>query len=102
MVETIDIRIEENGSKGLYFFHIEDAEKLGEFTFSRSSDNLAIVDHIGVPGALRSKCVGAAPDVRVVTNAREKGVQIIPLGQFFRAQAKRQADWLDVLQGHKS
>jgi hypothetical protein len=50
---------EENGpSGGRYIARLEGAE--AEMTFSRASPTLIIIDHTGVPDALRGKGVGQA------------------------------------------
>jgi len=66
-------------------------------TFSRASPALIIIDHTGVPDALRGRGVGQALVLRAVEDARREGFRIIPLCPFARAQFERHADWRDVL-----
>lgn len=87
-----------NDTKGLYVAQVEGSDEVGELTFSRASDALVIVDHTGVPDALRGKGVGAALAQRVVADARTEGFRIVPLCPFFKAQAQRHPDWADVVQ----
>jgi uncharacterized protein len=92
----MDIRSEETGSKGRYSTIVEGHE--AEMTYSRTSEKLVIVDHTGVPDALRGKGVGQALAAHAVTAAREGGWRIMPLCPFFRAQAVRHKDeWQDVV-----
>lgn len=49
----MDIRNENNASGGRYVATVEGHE--AEMTFSRTSPKLIIVDHTGVPDALRGK-----------------------------------------------
>ncbi|HEV7248963.1 MAG TPA: GNAT family N-acetyltransferase [Shinella sp.] len=91
----MEIRSEETGSKGRYSTTVEGHE--AEVTYSRTSPKLIIVDHTGVPDALRGKGVGQALAAHAVEAARAGGWKIIPLCPFFRAQAMRHQDWQDVV-----
>lgn len=91
----MDIRHEETGSKGRYYAIVEGHE--AEVTYSRASPRLVIVDHTGVPDALRGRGVGQALAAHAVEAAREGGWKIVPLCPFFRAQALRHKDWQDVV-----
>lgn len=94
-----DILIEHHleGSKGQYIARFTDTDATGELTYSRMSDQLVIVDHTGVPDALRGKGVGAALAAHIVEQARTQGFKIIPLCPFFEAQAQRHPEWSDVI-----
>jgi len=91
----MDILSAETGSKGRYYTIVEGHE--AEVTYSRASPQLVIVDHTGVPDALRGKGVGQALAAYAVEAAREGGWKIMPLCPFFRAQALRHQDWHDVV-----
>ncbi|VVT02442.1 GNAT family N-acetyltransferase [Hoeflea sp. EC-HK425] len=87
---------EENGpTGGRYIARLEGTE--AEMTFSRASPTLIIIDHTGVPDALRGKGVGQALALHAVEAARAGGWKIIPLCPFFKAQAQRNPDWRDVI-----
>jgi uncharacterized protein len=70
-----------------------------EMTYSRASASLIIIDHTGVPDALRGRGVGQALAQHAVDDARAGGWKIIPLCPFFKAQAGRHPDWRDVVNG---
>ena len=91
----MDILSTETGSKGRYSTVVEGHE--AEVTYSRASPQLVIVDHTGVPDALRGKGVGQALAAYAVEAARKGGWKIMPLCPFFRAQALRHKDWHDVV-----
>lgn len=91
----MDILTEDNGAKGRYYAIVDGHE--AEITYSRTSPKLVIVDHTGVPDALRGKGVGQALAAHAVEAARAGGWKIMPLCPFFRAQATRHKDWQDVV-----
>ncbi|QND48002.1 N-acetyltransferase [Rhizobium lusitanum] len=91
----MDIRNENNASGGRYVATVEGHE--AEMTFSRASPTLIIVDHTGVPDALRGKGVGQALALHAVEEARRGGWKIIPLCPFFKAQSLRHKEWHDVV-----
>ena len=93
----LDIRREETDSKGRYSVR-QDGEE-AELTYSRAGDCTIIVDHTGVPEALRGRGLGEALARRVVEDARAEGRSIVPLCPFFAAQVRRHPDWRDVVQG---
>lgn len=86
----------EEGSKGVYTAKI-DGKPDAELTYSRASDTLIIIDHTGVPDALRGMGVGVKLVERAVLDARESGTKIMPLCPFAKAQLARHKEWQDVL-----
>ena len=93
--DEMDIRSAENGSHGRYSVVVDGHE--AEMTYSRASPQLIIIDHTGVPDALRGRGVGQALALHAVEQARTGGWKIMPLCPFFRAQAMRHPDWRDVV-----
>jgi predicted GNAT family acetyltransferase len=97
MSDSVEITVEETGSKGRYIGRVAGVADFGELTFSRASPTLVIVDHTDVPDSLRGKGVGAALARRVVADARAQGFKIVPLCPFFRSQYERHPEWADVI-----
>jgi len=93
----IEITHDETETKGRYVARVPGAAETGELTYSKAGTARIIVDHTGVPDALRGTGVGAALAARVVVDAREKGLRITPLCPFFRSQAQRHPEWSDVV-----
>ncbi len=91
----MDIRLEETASGGRYVATLDGHD--GEMTFSRSSPKLIIIDHTGVPDALRGRGVGQALAAHAIEAARAGGWKIIPLCPFMRAQVERHPEWRDVI-----
>ncbi len=95
MTDTIEITREEGETKGRYVARVDSHE--AEMTYSRLGDTSIIIDHTGVPDALRGQGVGEALVKRGVDDARAEGRTIIPLCPFAKAQIARHPDWQDVL-----
>ena len=93
---AITITHAEEGSKGTYTAHVE-GKPPAELTYSRASPSLIIIDHTGVPDALRGMGVGVALVRRAVEDARASGTKIMPLCPFAKAQIARHREWHDVL-----
>ncbi|MEM9840867.1 MAG: GNAT family N-acetyltransferase [Pseudomonadota bacterium] len=92
----MDIQRQEGDSKGRYWVVVEGHE--AEMTYSRAGEKLIIIDHTGVPDALRGKGVGQALVQRGVEDARAEGRKILPLCPFAKAQIQKHPEWQDVLQ----
>ena len=97
MSESSDFTIErEDGpSKGRYVIRIDGHE--AEMTYTKVGSRQVIIDHTGVPDALRGKSLGPALVKRGVEVARTEGKKIIPLCPFAKAQIARHPEWQDVL-----
>lgn len=93
----MDISTETGPTGGRYWFARDGAT--AEMTFSRASPRLIIIDHTGVPDAMRGQGVGQALATFAVQAARDGGWKIVPLCPFFKAQTKRHAEWNDVISG---
>jgi predicted GNAT family acetyltransferase len=93
----MEIVHQELKSGGRYVATVEGNE--AEISYSRASPRLIIVDHTGVPDALRGKGVGQALALHTIEEARRGGWKIMPLCPFFRAQVERHPEWRDVISG---
>ncbi|MBB3541172.1 MULTISPECIES: GNAT family N-acetyltransferase [unclassified Rhizobium] len=91
----MNIKNEATTSGGRYVAELEGHQ--AEMTYSRTSPKLVIIDHTGVPDALRGKGVGQALALHAVEEARKGGWKIFPLCPFFKAQSQRHAEWADVI-----
>ncbi len=86
----------EDGPAGGRYITVIDGH-LAEMTYSRAGKSRIIIDHTGVPEALRGKGAGQALVKRAVEDARAEGILIIPLCPFAKAQIAKHAEWQDVL-----
>lgn len=92
---NVAIERDEGEAKGRYVARMDGHE--AEMTYTRLGASTIIIDHTGVPNALRGRGVGAALVRRGVEDARAEGRSIIPLCPFAKAQIARHPEWHDVL-----
>lgn len=90
---------ERQGAKGRYVALVDGIEEPAELTYSIVNDHLIIADHTGVPDAMRGLGVGKALVERLVADAREKQIRIVPLCPYVNAQRQKHPEWADVFQG---
>ena len=95
MNDALRIRREDTGSKGRSVASLDGHE--AEITWSRVNKGLIIVDHTGVPDALRGRGIGEALVRDLVEHAREAGFKLIPLCPYAKAQISRHPEWQDVV-----
>ena len=87
---------EEGDTKGRYSAVVDGHE--AEMTYTRSGASTIIIDHTGVPDALRGRGVGTALVARGVADARAEARRVIPLCPFAKALIARRPEWQDVLE----
>jgi predicted GNAT family acetyltransferase len=97
-VADFEITEERGDTKGRYVAAAPDKPE-AELTYSIVNEHLIIVDHTAVPDEWRGMGVGRALVERIVTDSRERGVKIVPLCPFTKAQIHEHAEWRDVLSG---
>ena len=93
----MEIARDEGETKGRYHVTVDGHE--AELTYSRLGADRIIIDHTGVPDALRGRHVGVELVRRAVEDARAEGRRIVPLCPFAKAQIARRPEWQDVLDG---
>ena len=87
----------EDGPKGgRYIAHVNGEE--AEMTYSRAGTARIIIDHTGVPDALRGLGLGHKLVEAAVEDARGEGFKIIPLCPFAKATLDKHPEWQDVVQ----
>jgi len=87
----------EDGANGGRYVAVLDGHE-AEMTYSRAGTSRIIIDHTGVPDALRGKSVGRALVEAAVLDARKEGFKIIPLCPFAKATLEKHTEWQDVVQ----
>ncbi|MEL7039888.1 MAG: GNAT family N-acetyltransferase [Pseudomonadota bacterium] len=87
---------EDGPSGGRYVTQIDGHE--AEMTYSRAGTSRIIIDHTGVPEALKGRGVGKKLVEAAVKDARAEAFKIIPLCPFAKATLERTPEWQDVVQ----
>ena len=72
-------------------------EEVGEMTFKDVGDYY-IIDHTGVSNSVQGEGVGKNLVFTLVEHARSKGMKILPLCPFAKAEFKKNEAYHDVLQ----
>lgn len=90
-----EIERQDGPSKGRYILVVDGSE--AEMTYSKAGETMIIIDHTGVPDALRGRKIGQRLVQRAVEDARRDGITIMPLCPFAKAQIARHPEWQDVL-----
>ncbi len=67
-----------------------------ELGYAIVSPVLIVADHTGVPDALRGTGAGLALVERMVADARDEGMRIVPRCPFVDAMRRRHPDWADA------
>lgn len=96
IVAESDIRFEESTTGGRYVRTMPNGEE-AELTFVRSGTKNLIANHTWVPPQYRGRGVAESLVVRLVEDARTKGLKITPLCWFVAAEFRRHRDWQDLL-----
>jgi len=94
-MSDLDVTREDGPTGGRCFVTIDG--HTAEMTYSKAGATRLIIDHTGVPDALRGKGAGQAMVQRAVEDARAAGIKIIPLCPFAKAQIEKHPEWQDVL-----
>lgn len=94
-MSELDVKREDGPTGGRYLVTIDG--HTAEMTYSKAGATRIIIDHTGVPDALRGKGAGQAMVKRAVEDARTAGIKIIPLCPFAKAQIEKHPEWQDVL-----
>ncbi|WP_371154778.1 GNAT family N-acetyltransferase [Jannaschia sp. 2305UL9-9] len=87
----------EDGENGGRWVTIVDGHE-AEMTYSRLGASKLIVDHTGVPDALRGQGVGLRLAERMIADARAESLRVVALCPFVKAQARKHPDWSDVVE----
>ena len=94
-MSAVQIELEDGPTGGRYVVREDGAE--AEMTFSKAGETMIIIiDHTGVPEALRHRGIGEAMVERAVADMRGAGKKIMPLCPFAAAQFRKHSEWADV------
>lgn len=87
---------EDNASRGAFYLE-QGGRRLAEMTYSRTNDQLIVIDHTEVDASLGGQGVGRRLLEALVQWARETGTRVIALCPFAKAQFNKDPTIRDVL-----
>lgn len=101
-MNDFEIMLSESDSKGVFSMYApKDGHdvpvKSGEMTFSKAGDTTWIFDHVEVSDDMKGTGAASTLVKHGVEVARERGLKIVPLCPFAKAQFQRHKDYHDVL-----
>lgn len=91
----VKIEREEDQRKGRFAIYDED-KFAGEMTYTWAGTTKFIIDHTGIEEAFGGKGYGKMLVMKAVEFAREKGVKILPLCPFAKAEFDKNSSIADV------
>ena len=98
-MSELTITREDSDKGGRYVARVKGVKGVeAEMTYSRAGSARIIIDHTGVPDALRGMGVGQQLVEAAVKDARAEGFKIIPLCPFAKATLDKHTEWQDVVQ----
>lgn len=79
-------------------FVVQDSEEkeVGEITYTRSGDDILIIDHTGVEEKHRGQGLAAQLVEKVVEKARKDNLKIMPLCPFAKSQFDENKEYQEV------
>ena len=92
----IQITKRDDGKRGRFAL-FESEQFAAEMTFTWAGDNLLIIDHTSVEDEYRGKNYGRKLFLTVMEFAREKGVKVLPLCPFAKAEFDKHSEFADLL-----
>ena len=91
----VKIEREEDQRKGRFVIY-DDGEFAGEMTYTWAGTTKFIIDHTGIEEAFGGKGYGKMLVMEAVAFARDKGVKILPLCPFAKAEFDKNSSFADV------
>jgi predicted GNAT family acetyltransferase len=90
-----DIQHTDSATRGRFYLE-QDGQLLGELTYSRAGETLAILDHTLVTDLARGTGLGRRLVDTAVAWARESGIKLIPLCPYARSVFEKDPSLADV------
>lgn len=90
------VQHEDNGSSGRYVVTLPGVEGEAELTWRAAGPGTIVADHTYAPSAMRGSGAAAALVNRLIQDARDKGLRIVPACSYVRLQFDRHPDWADL------
>lgn len=90
------IEREQNPGRGRYVVHLPDGSE-AELTYLNRDPHTIIAEHTGVPPDFRSSGLALKLVERLIADARQENLKIVPACSYVAAQFRRHPDWSDLL-----
>ncbi len=101
MSDELTIELTEAEDRGRYEAHVEGSNATAELTYRYLADDLIVAEHTLVPEAFRGRGIAARLVQQLVTDARDRGLKILPQCSYVRSAFERHPEWRDLL-GNRS
>ena len=92
----INVIHEDYTSSGRYVVTLTGHEGEAEMTWRSGGPGVIIADHTYAPPAMRGTGAADAMMRRLIEDARNKGLRIVPACSYVRAQFQRHPEWADL------
>lgn len=96
---TIRVLHEDYGSSGRYVAAIPGSEGEAELSWRSAGPGIIVADHTYAPQSLRGTGAAAAMLKRLIEDARNKGLRIVPACSYVRAQFDLHPEWSELRAG---
>lgn len=93
---SIRVTHEDYGSSGRYVVQGTDGE--AEMTWRAAGPGVIVADHTYAPPSMRGSGAAGAMMQRLIADARNRGVRIVPACSYVRAQFDRHPEWRELRQ----
>lgn len=93
---SIRVTHEDYGSSGRYAATLPDREGEAELTWRTGGPGIIVADHTYAPDSMRGSGVSQALVNRLIADARERDLLIVPACSYVRAQFDRHPEWSDL------
>ena len=97
MSNSINITLMETADRGRYEAQVGDTAATAELTYRVLGENVIVAEHTIVPKAHRGMGIAAQLVQRLIADAREKGLKIVPQCSYVQAQFDEHPEWSDLL-----
>lgn len=93
---AIQVTHEDYGSSGRYAASVSGIEGEAELTWRSGGPGIIVADHTYAPGTMRGTGVALALVKRLIADARERGLLIVPTCSYVLAQFDRHPEWASL------
>lgn len=87
---------EDLGNAGRYAAMLPGIPDEAELTWRTAGPGVIVADHTYAPPSMRGTGIAEAMVLRLIADARNKGLRIVPACSYVRAQFDRHPDWADL------